>query len=480
VGVRDISFGVEALKGFSAKVLIGVLGFVGSIVFARVLGPAGFGGFYLMISVLRLALRPLGGVHEATKKRVSEADTDSERVFGGLVVATVAIAGGLVAGAFVFAGPFNAFTGLDDTPLLFAAVLLPLVAFMTGQVMLEGTGRFGTAELVDLVRSVLTLPAQLGLVLLGWGPAGMAAGLGLATALTAPLSLRLLGVGVARPTRETFASLYEYAKFSALTQLLGKARERFDIILIGVLLSQAAAGQYEVAFKLTMPAMFVAQAVGSGLLARTSNADSVGDDVTTDVRNTMAFTSVFAVPMLFGAAAIARPMVVTIYGGEYAPAATLLVWLAAYRVVDTQLSPVAATIAGLDRPELNTVVSGVSLVANVALGVVLAFEFGALGIVVATVVTTAADYLVRLHFLRRLVPSRVFPVQELSLQLLSAAVMGAIVFTLREWFPVRGWLELVILISVGAAVYGLVLTSTSRTIRVTIQEVISDIVDSEK
>jgi O-antigen/teichoic acid export membrane protein len=183
--------------------------------------------------------------------------------------------------------------------------------------------------------------------------------------------------------------------------------------------------------------------------------------------------------MLFGAAAIARPMVVTIYGGAYAPAATLLVWLAAYRVVDTQLSPVAATISGLDRPELNTVVSGVSLVANVVLGVVLAFEFGTLGIVVATVVTTVADYLVRLYFLRKLVPSQIFPVQEIGLQLLSAAVMGAVVFTLREWIPVRGWVKLTLLIGVGATVYGLVLTGTSQTIRVTVQGVLSDIVGSE-
>lgn len=474
---REVSFGLESFKGVSAKILMAGLGFAGSVVFAREIGPAQFGGFYLMLSVLNLSIRPLTGVHDAAKKRIAEVDAVASEFFGALVLVAAVTVAVLLAAAFGFSGPFTRYTGVEQTPVLFGLVLTAVLTFMTAQTVLRGQGQFGTTELIDLVRSVVTLGAQLALVVLvGWGAAGMAVGLAVATLLTAPLSYRQVTVRPALPSRATLRSLYEFARFSSLNHVLGKARERFDILLIGLLISQAAAGQYEVAFKLTLPAMFVAQATSTGVLVRTSSADAAGDDATEDLENAMAFSSILSLPLFAGVLVLSTPLVVTVYGTAFAPAAPLLVGLAAYRVIGSQLSLIGSSLDGLNFPELNTAVSAVSLVANVALGVWLAFRMGPLGVVIATVVTAAADYLLRLYFLSRIATRPAFPAGELGKQVAASALMGAVVWGSLQFLAVRSWVDLVVLVGLGVLVYGTSLVAISSAVRQTARSVFEDAV----
>lgn len=61
-GAGDMNLGLEVAKGFVAKMIQAVRGFVGAILFARILGPASFGGFYLLLSLVQLSDRPVQGI----------------------------------------------------------------------------------------------------------------------------------------------------------------------------------------------------------------------------------------------------------------------------------------------------------------------------------------------------------------------------------------------------------------------------------
>ncbi|WP_254663432.1 hypothetical protein [Haladaptatus sp. W1] len=68
------SLSKETLGGTVAQFSMALIGFVGTIVFARWLGPSAFGGVYLLFALVKFADRPMNGWSLAAKKRVAESD----------------------------------------------------------------------------------------------------------------------------------------------------------------------------------------------------------------------------------------------------------------------------------------------------------------------------------------------------------------------------------------------------------------------
>lgn len=468
----DVSLGGETAKATVAKLLMAVTGFVGTIVFARVLGPATFGGFYLLFGLVKLADRPANGWGIAAKKRFSEvADLDREVV--GTVFAVVALWGGIaIVGAVVAANRLRSYTGLEEAPVLFVVLLLSVSLYEPLEKVVQARGLVGVATWVDAARSYLTLPLQLGFVLYGFGAAGMAYGLAGASLLVVPALLHYADVLPTVPTRETIRSVWTYAKYSIPSNFFGTVYGRFDVLLLGFMLTPAAAGQYEVAAKLTLPATFVAVTAASGLMSRVSNYHSQDKDVEPDISNTLAFTSILSIPIFFGALAIPEPLIVTFYGGKYTGAAPLLVGLALYQIVRSQTEPLIQSVNGLDMPEVNMRLSFATLAVNVVLGVALVYFVGAVGVVVATVVAESLRYGVLAFLLKRRLPDLTLFPRTLLEQVGMGAVMFVVVAGANRVVAVRSWLDLSALLILGAGVYGLGLLAISDQLRHTIASVL--------
>lgn len=470
----EVPFGLEVTRGVLAKFLMAAIGFVGTIIFARILGPVAFGGFYLVLSVVQIAKLPVDGFGEAAKKRFSETaanrrDLTGAMLFLGLGVAIVAI---LLAS--LAERQLVAFTGLPDAVFLFTILFLAISLFTPFQGMLAGTGRVSLTIWVDLLRTVLTMPLQLAFVLLGYGAAGMAYGLSLATALTIPATQYFLASPPKLPDRHTFQRLWSFARYSTISVTFGRAYNRFDIILLGLLLAPGAAGQYEVAFKLTIPAVLLSEVAGEGLMARVSNLRSKGEAVAEDVTNTLMFASILAIPIFFGTAVLSRQLVVTIYGPAYAAAASLLVGLALFRVFETQAAPLMQAINGLDRPDVNVRIAGVTLLINIILGVVLTIQLGAIGVVIATVVAEGTKYAMAAFVVAREVATVEFLPRTLLEQFGAGVVMAGAVVAAHQLIPVRSWLHLLVLVGLGAAVYVATVLAVSEALRLTTISILAD------
>lgn len=470
----EVPFGLEVTKGVVGKFLMAIIGFAGTILFARILGPVGFGGFYLLWSVVLIAKLPVDGISSASKKRYSESDADRTAIVGGTVLAILVISACAVLGATLVRGQLESYTGLPDAHLLFGLLFVTTALFSPFQQLLNATGRVSYAVWIDLVRSVLTTPLQLGFVLLGTEASGMAYGLSLATALALPISYARLGTRPSLPSRRTLRRLWSFARFSILSVTLGRIYNRFDVLLLGILLTPAAAGQYEVALKLTVPAVFLSQVAGDGLMARVSNLHSRGESIVVEVSNTLSFASVLAIPVFFGALVLSRPLVVTVYGPEYSPAAPLLIGLAAFRVFETQRSVLTQTVQGIDRPELNVKIGAATLLVNVILGVLLTIQIGASGVVVATVVAEGLSYVAIAVIVRREIPDVELLPRTLVKQVAAAVVMAGVVVATRQVVPIASWVHLLGVVGFGALVYGITLLAISARLRFTVRSVLED------
>lgn len=470
----EVPFGLEVTKGLVAKFLMAILGFVGTILFARILGPVSFGGFYLVMAIVGISKLPVDGFASASMKRYSESESGRSEIVGAtLIVVTVT---SLLATVVVslFRGSMATFTGLPNAHLLFVLLFVTTAVFVPLQKMVSGTGKISRTVWIDFIRSIFTTPIQLVFILLGFGAAGMAYGLSFATAITIPISYHYIGEKPSIPEWKTIKNLWSFARFSTLASTLNRIYGRIDVLLLGALLTPAAVGHYEVALKLTIPAAFVSEIAGEGLMARVSNLINKEESVSTDVSNTLSLSSVLAIPLFFGASVIAEPLVVTLYGAEYAEASVLLIGLALFRVFQTQSNPLMQTIKGLDRPDVTVWIAAGTLALNVPLGIILTLQIGAPGVVVATVIAEGTKYLAAASWIRRTEPRVDIVSRMLAEQILSGAVMAGAVAGLHHWVPVQSWIDLLALVGAGAVLYSSFLLLISYRLRYTVSSIVRD------
>lgn len=470
----NISFGLEISKGFVAKILLAGIGFLGTIVFARVLGPKSFGGFYLVLTIVQLTKLPIDGFSSAAKKRFSETDADRGEILGTslTIVLIVIVFAGIF--AIILKDVFVSYTGLVNASLLFVVLFTAISMFTPMQELLTATGQVSRSIWIDLLRSLFTTPLQLVLVLVGYGATGMAFGLSIATLCTVPVTYYILSTTPELPTRDTFRSMWSYARHSIVSSMLGKAFGQFDLVLLGLLLTPVAAGNYKVAMQLTLPAVMVSDIVGDGLMARISNLHSKGENIAADLSNALAFTSILSIPIFFGGLVLARPLVVTVYGADYMSAAPLLVGLALFRLFRSQTTPLSQAVGGIDRPDINVRISAITLTLNVTLGVALTLEYGSIGVVVATVAAEALRYSILLVIVNQQIENADLIPATLLEQLASAVMMAGIVFVVHQFVSVQSWVHLLVLLGVGGLAYATILVAISETLRQTAFSILRD------
>ena len=459
----DVSLGGETAKGTAAKFVTLAVGFVGSIVLARFLGPAAYGGFYALLAVVEIVDRPVRGWATAGEKRASEADAPREEIFTALLAVLAGFLVAATAGTVLAGDRLQSYSELSAAVPMFVVLLVSTTLYVTIRGLVKARGLVGLATWTNTVRNAAAVPLQIVLAVpLGLGAAGMAYGYAAGTALVVPVVAYYAKAWFARPTRTTLGSLWSYAKYSILSGFVGRVYSRFDLLLIGALVGPASVAQYEVAYRVSLPATFLSGVAASVLLPRVSYAVTSGATVRDDIATVLSFASLLSMPVFFGAVAIADDLMIVLYGSEYAEAGLLLVGIALYRVVTSQSGPLKSVVKGLDRPDYDLYLSAVVLAINVVLGVVLLLEFGAIGVVAATVFAETLRYVGLVWFLRRELPElRLFP-RPVFEQAVAAAVMCLAVLAVLEAITVARPLEVVVGLAVGVVVYAMVLLAGSE------------------
>lgn len=470
----DISLSLKTSKGFVGKVVQAVLGFIGTIIFARILGPTSFGGYYYLLTLLDITDRPLRGLGKAAKKRYSEEDAEKAEIIGAILITVTAFTAITALFIPILGGYIQTETNVQGAAFVFLSLLFALGLFSSLNQMLSAGGLPSIQIWNDTLRSVLTLGLQLLFVMAGFGAAGLGYGLMAASLLAVPLVLHFIDTPPAVPSLTTLRSVWEFARYSIPSSYVSIAYSRLDILLLGFFLTTGAVGQYEVARKLTIPATLLSSALGVAFMPKISNLASREENIKTDITNALSFNSIFAIPIFFGSVAISTKIVVTMYGSDYRQAAIFLTGLAAYQVISTQKQIFGQVLLGLDRPDINLRVGMVTFIFNIIVGIMLLFSYGAVGVVVATVLSEFIMYSANLYFVRDMVDDLSPVPKPLLKQILAGLVMFFIVEILAEIIPVYSWVDLLVIVGSGAVVYGLVLLVISHSLRLTLHSVYAD------
>lgn len=469
---HTLSIGREALISLSSNVVKMGFGFVGFVLFARVLEPAAFGSYLFVVAGGEMLSNVSAGTGTAIKKRASEVGSNPKELLGiGLFVQAALV---VLLASVLF--PIEQWLArFVDAPRLAVSVLAIVTTFGLYRVAVpffEGAGYPGYASWIDTGRSVLTLGTQVVLLLYtDLGSFALVLGLVSGTGVAALSALIICRTVPSLPSRETISDLWEFARWSIPDALVSDVYGKTDTLVIAVIIGSAAVSYYQVPLRLVQPAAFVAGSIAGPLMVRTSGRHSRGMEVLQDLRNAVSYTSIIAIPILFGSMAIPVALLRTAFGAEYAGIGAVLVGLALFQVVQAFGNPMSSTLRGADRVEVEFRASVVGIIINAVFAVLLGLTFGVIGVVVSAILAELATIVIYQYTLREEFGEYVLPRPILG-QMASGTVMFAAVSFVAQEVAIVGWLSLMLVVGFGAAVYFTTLTVISRHFRNTALELL--------
>lgn len=470
----ELSLSRETLIAVAAKFVLAVTGFVGVVIFSRVLGVSGVGKYYAILAAAKLLSQISSGVNGAIKKRVSEVDTPSAEYFGlGLAANAAFVVIVAVASVLVYPvvreriGPFAFLVG-------FVGVVASLSGFALVNRLYSGIGNPGASFWTDTLRSILTLAGQVTLLWLGWNVLGLLIGFIAGTVATTLVVFVIVRMRPRLPSRRTIRRTYEFARWNVVNGLLQNMYSRIDVLLLYAIVGSAAVGLYEPALRLVIPATFVSASIGDSLMVKSSGLDSLGRDVREDLENAVSYAAMLAIPIFFGCLVLAEPLMRVVYGPDFAAGATALILLAAFQLFNTFRDPFSDIVAGIDRPDLQFRVRVAILLIHLPLAVFFGLEYGLLGVVVATLFTEFVRAVLYELLAWRLFEGVVLP-RPVAHQVFSGLVMFGVVWWAARQIVITGWIRLLAVVGLGGAVYFLTLSITSRHFRTTVGDALAGV-----
>jgi len=447
---------------FAVELVNTALGFFGTVYFARELGATALGVFFLFEATLYTMATVVDfGLRGAVEKRISAGD-DPARMFG----AALALKLGLIAvvSAVVLAArePLAAYIGVDLALELVAVVAVFELSMLAVHV-LHGELRVAQTAVLHFLRSLTFVVVAVSLLRLDYGVRALVYGLLVSYALLLVTATLRLETPLAMPGRRHLRSLYDYAKFNGIWGLGGHVYNWMDVIVIGLVLSQAAVGAYELAWRLTTTAIMFSTVFARALFPQLSafEADGATERLSTLVSESLTTSLMLIVPSVVGVALLSRELLGVIFGPEYVIAAGAFVILIVEKVPQAANLVLDKGIQAFDKPKYGAIATVVSLSMNVALNLALVPRLGLEGAALATLISVVANTAILAYYFRRLLPVR-FPVADVAWCSLAALVMGGAIVAVTRVLVVDTPLGLVAVVAVSAAVYGLgVLASPS-------------------
>lgn len=460
---------------FLGKITSSLIGFVATIYFARLLGAEIWGIYAVAIAVVGwLKLGGTMGVGVAVQKRMSEGE-EPERYFWAAFIMVALFGLACTALTLGFRERVNEYVGAEVATLLVLLFLTQLLFGIVGA-GLKGQRRVHLYGVLAPLKESSQTIAQVALVipfLIGLGLTGLILGKVAGGLLIAALAILALGVEFRRPNVHHFKSLFSFAKYSWLGQVESKTFREADIIIMGFFVSSALIGVYSIAWSIAIFLTIFGASVRQTLFPEISNASFTDDDEAVSlIEDGVAYQGLILIPGFIGGAILAEPLLL-IYSEEFVQGTTVL-WILIFAVLmKGYLQQFAVGLKGIDRPDVAFKINAVFVISNILLNIFLIYFYGWVGAAVATALSAVVGLVLSYGAVRRLTEFTV-PVKPIAEQWIAAAIMGIFVYSglrLERTYSVinQNIITVLVLVSVGAAVYFAVLYLLSNDFRNTVR-----------
>lgn len=443
----------SALKLFLAKGGNALVFFAGITVFARELGASQIGIFFLFQTVLGLTtiIADLG-VRGALEKRLSEGQQPGTILATAIVLKLLTVSG--AAGLIVLARPYlNEYLGGEFAIYL----IVGLVAQEFADLFIysvRGELRVGETAIIEFGRELIWVSLGFALVSAGYGVLGLIYGLIAGSVVAAGWAFLKLDTSMAAPSEASLWSLYDYAKYYFLSSISGKVYEWMDVAIIGLFLTYADVGAYEVAWEVTLLVLLVSKTLSITLFPQMSqwNAEAAVSRIEAVVPDAIGVALFLSIPAFVGILVLNYEVLLIVFGSEYTIAAGVLVVLMVEKMFTSVNDVFGSTLKGIDRVDLVARAVVVTIAINLVLNVVFVLSIGLVGAALATTTAAIVQTLLNGRYLSQNITLRM-PYRLIAWCVVSATGMGLVVWGVRTTLPFEGIVLLAVCIGVGVVSY---------------------------
>jgi O-antigen/teichoic acid export membrane protein len=373
---------------FSSQILIFALGFVASIILARVLGPGGKGIYALIVLVpaLMLKLGSLGieaaNVYFTGSKQYGIKDIVSNSLFCSILLSSILIS--LFFGVFHL-DIFKNFLGSNQiNPFyLWLVVLTVPFSLLSGFLISIFLGKENIIiyNKINIFQAIFQLIAiTVFVVILKQGVFGA-----VISYVLGIIGLALVVIlFITKFTKITFSFNRKLLKdstkyglkayFGNLTQFLNY---RLDMLLVAAFLTPASVGFYSVAVGIAERLWMLPGAIATVLFPRISSLkDTEANSLTPRIaRHTFLIIFIFSLIL----ALIAKPLIKILFGSVFLPSVMPLIILLPGIIALGGCKILTADLAGRGKPQFGTYAAFASLVVNIPLNLWLIPKWGISG-----------------------------------------------------------------------------------------------------
>jgi O-antigen/teichoic acid export membrane protein len=212
-----------------------------------------------------------------------------------------------------------------------------------------------------------------------------------------------------------------------------------DIAIIGLLLTQADVGVYEIAWRVTAVMMLFSSSIATTIFPQVSQWDA--DDATERIESLLSDAIVpalfVAIPVFFSTAIFSKEILGLVFGAEYTAGWLVLIVLMGEKVVQSVHIILARSLQGIDRSELAVKATVISMVLNLVLNVALIFNYGIIGAAVATALSFIVNSILHANYPSRFVSIRV-PYGQIGGCVTASAGMVVMLYTVESVIFING------------------------------------------
>lgn len=461
---------------FAVQGLQTVVGFVAILYFARLLGSASLGQYFLTLALVNWLLLPTSGLQKAVNKRVSEdREADAYYTAGTLALGVVVVV--LSIPLLLLSEQVDAYTGYEA--IWFVVGLFALKTVVTYFIgLLRAEKRYDLASSVEGVLHVSRPLVQAGLVLAGVGFLSLL--WGEAASMIVGTAAGLLGIRLAykRPTTRHFRRLYEYAKYSWFSAFRARSYSWMDVLVLGFFVLPGQVGVYEVAWRVSAGFILLPTAISKIVFPHISSRAVENDErgIATTLQRGLYFAGALSIPGVVGAIVLGTD-ILQLYGREFMAGFVVLVVLSFARVLQSYEVLLLQTLDALDLPEVTFRISVLFVLANLAMNVLLVWAIGPVGAAIATTLSVGLSAILAYRYVARNVGLDLRR-RPFVVQFASALLMGGIVWLVGTAIP-HSTLGTLLLVFVGVIVYTVAITAGSAEVRSGLRGILSTVTTEE-
>lgn len=450
----------SSVKLSAANGLTAVITFGGVAVFANWLPPSELGVYFLFEALVGVLTIPADfGIRGAVEKRISEGNMPGKMLTGAFLLKAVplAVIGGAV---IVLSGFINQYVGADIAVLLVIATVGHEL-YQLGVQVVSAELRVGETAVLRLSHKVVWFAVGYGFLQYGFGVTGLILGLLAGYAVPFVWAMQKRSTPFRRPTMEQIHSLTAYSRYNFLSALSGYFYGWMDVLIIGLFLTSAHVGSYEVAWRVTGVVILGSKAIAHTIFPQVSrwDANRAIERIEWLIPRAITPSLIFAVPAFFGTILFSREILTFVFDAEYATAWLVLIVLMGEKIFQSVHVITGQSLKAIDHPELAAKAAVAAMFTNLFLNLILIWQYGIIGAAVATALSFGLNTLLCIKYLSRFLTVRI-PWGELGWVVAASIGMAVVLRWVRSVVPIDSLPRLLAVIVLGAVLYnGLVLLS---------------------